>query len=228
VRIPLNRYVLFFSLAAIGCAVDLITKSVVFAKYFDPNLRLDPHQAQEWWIGEIFGIQTHTNPGALFGIGEGMSFWFAMLSLFAITAILMWLFVFKAATERVLTFALGMVTGGILGNMYDRLGFGFTEGHPVEIKYNVRDWIYFHLHGVAWFDPWPNFNIADTLLVVGAGILFFHAFFFTNKISKSTLETADTASKDDNPSKSSASEQPLNDSEVSNENSGSSAAKNAG
>jgi signal peptidase II len=40
----------------------------------------------------------------------------------------------------------------------------------------VRDWILFRLEGVPFFDPWPNFNIADSALVIGAILLFLHAF----------------------------------------------------
>ena len=35
----------------------------------------------------------------------------------------------------------------------------------------IRD----RLEGVPFFDPWPNFNIADCLLVVGAAMLFIHS-----------------------------------------------------
>ena len=38
----------------------------------------------------------------------------------------------------------------------------------------VRDWIHFRIEGVPFFDPWPNFNIADSLLVAGAISLFIH------------------------------------------------------
>ena len=173
----MNRYVLFFSIAGLGCLVDLVSKSMVFARYFDPLVRLDPHQAQFQIIGNVFGIQTHTNGGALFGFGQGQHLAFALLAILAMIGVLVWLFVFKAARELMLTFALGLVSGGILGNLYDRLGLGYTPGHPEEIQYHVRDWIYFHLHGIPWFDPWPNFNIADSLLVVGASLLFVQAMF---------------------------------------------------
>ena len=43
----------------------------------------------------------------------------------------------------------------------------------------MRDWILFRLEGVPWFDPWPNFNIADVLLVCGAIMLFLHALIYT-------------------------------------------------
>ena len=173
----MNRYVLFFSLAVAGCLLDLISKSLVFARYFDPTAELDPHRAQQEIFGNWFGIQTHTNGGALFGFGQGQHLWFASLAVVALVGVLVWLFIFKAARDKFLVFSLGLISGGIVGNLYDRLGLGFTPGHPEHIKYHVRDWIFFHLDGVPGFDPWPNFNIADSLLVVGAGLLFFQAMF---------------------------------------------------
>ena len=178
VRLPANRYVLFFSLAIVGVSIDLLTKSYVFANFFDPRLAaMDRPQAVHWWVDGVFGLQASTNPGALFGIGKGYSFVFAMISVLAIVGILVWLFYFKQAFDRWMTFALGMITGGILGNLYDRLGFGYDPSFPVSIRDNVRDFILFRLQDVPMFDPWPNFNIADSLLVCGAAMLFFHAFF---------------------------------------------------
>ena len=177
-RLPASRYALFFALAIIGVSVDLATKSYMFANYFEPSV-VETHQDVHWWIDGIFGIQTSTNPGALFGIGKGYSWLFATLSIVALVGILAWLFIWRAAHDRWLTIALGMVSGGILGNLYDRLGFGYVQGAPESIRNNVRDWILFRLEGVPMFDPWPNFNIADSLLVCGACLLFIHAFFVT-------------------------------------------------
>ena len=69
-----------------------------------------------------------------------------------------------------------MIAGGIIGNLYDRLGLGYLSTYPIEIKNHVRDWILFRIEGVRFFDPWPNFNIADSMLVCGAIMLFLHAF----------------------------------------------------
>ena len=178
VAVPLSRYVLFFALATIGCLTDLISKSWVFATYFDPtSYELGEAQEVRYLLEGIFGLQTSTNPGALFGMGAGYSWLFAIISFFAIGAVILWLFVWRAALDRWLTFALGLITGGILGNLYDRLGFGWDPSFPEEIKTHVRDFIYFRLEGVYMFNPWPNFNIADTLLVTGAIMLFIHAIF---------------------------------------------------
>lgn len=176
-RLPISRYVLFFGLLIVGLAADLITKSWVFDNYFDPQLSREGYgqPVAFWWSEGVFGVQPSTNPGALFGLGAGLSFYFAIFSLVALTGIIVWLFVFRAAHDRWLTFSLGMVSGGILGNLYDRIGWGAKESYPESIRDNVRDWILFRLEGVPFFDPWPNFNIADSLLVVGAAMLFIHS-----------------------------------------------------
>lgn len=178
----LNRFALFFALALFGLSVDLATKSYMFDNYFVPT---QPEQARHWMIDGVLGIQCSTNPGALFGIGKGLSWFFAALSVAAIVAIASWLFVWQAARDRLLNISLGLVTGGILGNLYDRLGFGYLPGYPEQIKTNVRDWILFRVEGWSLFDPWPNFNIADSLLVTGAILLFINALFFADDTTPS-------------------------------------------
>ena len=185
-RLTKGRIALFLLPLIIGLALDLVTKSIMFARFFDPS---NPGpQLKHWWIENVFGIQTSTNPGALFGLGSGLSWLFAILSVVAIVGICTWIFAFGAWADRWLTFSLGMICGGILGNLYDRLGFGFTEGFPESIRTNVRDWILFNLDGVAYFNPWPNFNIADSLLVTGAIMLFVHAFMFAPQPESKTSD----------------------------------------
>lgn len=178
VEIPWSRYILFFGLAIIGGGLDLVSKTFVFSRFYDVNsAELGNGQAPHWWWDGVFGIQTSHNPGALFGLGAGYSWVFAVISIAAMVGMIVWLFVFRAARDRWLTTALGLVLGGIFGNLYDRLGWGYVQGFPEAVRDNVRDWILFRLDGVPFFDPWPNFNIADSLLVSGAVLLFLHAFF---------------------------------------------------
>jgi signal peptidase II len=84
---------------------------------------------------------------------------------------------FCAGYDLFLTLTLGLISGGIMGNLYDRLGWGALPSYPESIRTNVRDFILFRLEGVPFFDPWPNFNLADCWLVCGAALLFFHALF---------------------------------------------------
>jgi len=164
--VPTNRYVVFLTIALGGCAVDLATKAWIFA--WPPG----PGRRGEWWLFENYvGIQQALNQGALFGLGQGFSLGFAALSVAALLGIAIWLFVYQAAQDRLLTIALGSVCGGILGNLYDRLGLPGLLDKDGQTVRAVRDWILFCYHDYIW----PNFNIADCLLVCGAGLLAFHS-----------------------------------------------------
>jgi signal peptidase II len=155
---------------------------VGFVDISDPaNLtkwRGDPALPHRWWlIDGRLGIETSVNRGALFGIGEGYWWVFALLSVVALIGIGTWLFAYKAARDRWLTVALAFVSGGILGNLHDRLGLWDSAGLKSDFHHGVRDWILFVWPEVKlrMFNPWPNFNIADSLLVTGAIMLLVHA-----------------------------------------------------
>ncbi len=166
--VPYSRHAVFCALAAIGCAIDLATKHWVFAWLGMP--RFDEFNV--WWIWEpYFGLQTSTNQGALFGIGQGNVWLFATASFLAIVAIGYWLFIAGAARDWLLTVSLGVVMGGVLGNLHDRLGMWAVPDAPGQRFHAVRDWILFQWP--PW--TWPNFNIADSLLVTGGALLVLHA-----------------------------------------------------
>lgn len=169
--VPRNRYLIFATIAALGCAIDLLTKQCIFA------WRGYPYGDQRhsiWWVVEPFiGVETAINPGALFGFGGGWGRVFALLSIAAAIAIPIWLFYFRAATSAWLTVALSCVMAGILGNLYDRLGLWVEPGMPVEWSSGVRDWILFRWRHERF--TWPNFNIADSMLVTGAIMLLWQA-----------------------------------------------------
>ncbi len=165
--IPKSRYVVFSLLMIAGGAVDLLTKEWVF------KWRGLPGQLPPWWFIEPYvGIETAVNQGALFGMGQGQGWFFALLSIVALVGICVWLFVFQAAKSKWMLVAMGLVTGGILGNLYDRLGIPTLPG---KLRGGVRDWILFRYEDYIW----PNFNIADSLLVVGAIMLAIHSLFLT-------------------------------------------------
>jgi signal peptidase II len=161
---------LFLSLALGGVATDLATKHLIFAWRGWNQLN------EVWWIvDQHFGVQTSTNPGALFGMGAGFRLLFVALSIVALLVIGYFVLLRPKVLDLWLTAALGLVTGGILGNLYDRLGLWHTADTPVDELFGVRDWIHFRLDGVPLFSPWPNFNIADCCLVVGAILLALHS-----------------------------------------------------
>jgi lipoprotein signal peptidase len=70
-------------------------------------------------------------------------------------AVILWVFAGSGAKQRVVHIALGMITAGALGNLYDRAMF-----------HGVRDMLRFY---VDWY-PYI-FNVADVLLCVGVPLL---------------------------------------------------------
>jgi lipoprotein signal peptidase len=111
-------------------------------------------------------VMPRVNHGALFGVGQGhkgnANGLFAAVSVAAAVGILVWGTRAHTARERGLMAALGLILGGTVGNLYDRLVFG-----------GVRDFLYFHHNSFEW----PVFNIADCCLVVGAALLLVQAVF---------------------------------------------------
>ena len=194
--LPVSRYVTFFTLAAVGCLIDLATKHVVFAwRGLPPRWRGEIPQSREihWLLEGFFGIETALNEGALFGMGQGKVWLFALLSFVAIGGIIYWLFAAKAARDAFLTVALGIIMGGILGNLYDRLGLWNGTGPDGQTIYAVRDWILISYGGLEFpklGKDWPNFNIADSLLVCGAGMLIWHSFAKSGDRSGTKTDTA--------------------------------------
>lgn len=161
--LPRNRYVWFFTLAILGLVLDLVSKQLVFQQLGYPHgQRAEPFFSH--WV--TFTLVTSVNEGALWGIGQGYTWIFALLSVVAIVAVSVWLFVYKAARSLWLTIALGLIMSGTLGNLFDRVGLhGLTRnGEPL---YGVRDFLLFIFGG--W--PWPVFNFADCFLVSGAIML---------------------------------------------------------
>ncbi len=181
-RLAWTRWTTFFVIFGLGTALDLLTKQLVFSWRGLPG-----HSEQPWWLIEPYvGIETAVNPGALFGMGAGFGLVFAALSLVAAVAIFTWLAKFRAIDSWWLLVALGCVMGGIFGNLYDRLGLWNPPLNIPEYQSGVRDWILLRYQQYTW----PNFNIADSLLVGGAIMLAVHSFYS----SKSSDETAEATS----------------------------------
>ncbi|NIP84968.1 MAG: signal peptidase II [Planctomycetales bacterium] len=175
-EVPANRYYLFAAIALVGLLLDLLTKRWVFGILWPPQVGQRPVR---WLWPDHVGLEVTLNEGALFGMGQGLVWLFVALSLAAAVGVLYWLFVVGEARDLWLTWALAAITAGILGNLYDRIGlhqltwpavYGLDRaGQPA---YAVRDWILLQWND-AW--RWPNFNIADSLLVCGAIMLLLHA-----------------------------------------------------
>jgi len=119
-------------------------------------------------IGErspVFGTflrLTHIrNSGAVFGMMRGASTYFTVFSIIAAAVLVVVLIVAKRASTLVRV-SLGMVLGGAVGNLIDRLRFGaVVDFLDVGISESVR---------------WPCFNVADSAITVGVFLLILSSF----------------------------------------------------
>lgn len=104
------------------------------------------------------------NPGAAFSMLAGAAGWqrwvFVCLALGVSVVLVVWLRRLAAATHALVACGLALIVGGALGNMLDRLRLG-----------HVIDFIYAHW-GLHYF---PAFNVADSAITVGAGLLLLDA-----------------------------------------------------
>ena len=131
-------------------------------------------QMSKWWIlyavmhppriiplTSFFNIVLVMNRGVSFGLFSAAPDWMPwILSGFAVmvaAALAIWL---RRADSRLLAVALGLVIGGALGNVVDRVRFGA-----------VVDFVDFHLGGYHW----PAFNVADSAITIGVGLLLLDA-----------------------------------------------------
>ena len=168
-EVPPSRFVIFLLVASAGCYVDLLTKRWAFESMGMPN----PVKTHVWWLWENFvGIDTSLNRGALFVMGQNGTLWFAGLSFIALFGVITWFVWGRIGRSLSMTLVLGCIAGGILGNLYDRLGLWSLGPDGWPRIHAVRDWIRF-----SYYDHvWPNFNIADSLLVCSALFLAWQSF----------------------------------------------------
>jgi signal peptidase II len=144
-------HLIFWPIALVGLAFDLWTKKAVFAALADePNKSLTI-------IEGVLTFRMALNDGAAFGIASGRQILLVGVSLVALVVIV-GVFLFGAARQRIVQAALGLFTAGVCGNLWDRM---FNGGE-------VRDFI----DVVYWPGKhWHTFNVADAMLCVAVGLL---------------------------------------------------------
>ena len=114
-------------------------------------------------VTPFFDLVLILNPGAAFSFLSSAAGWqrelFIGIALGA-SALIVYL-IRKHARDRLFCLGLGLILGGALGNVFDRLLLGA-----------VVDFLYFHLGEYYW----PAFNIADSAITCGAGLLIWDSF----------------------------------------------------
>jgi len=119
-------------------------------------------------IPGLFNLVHVANTGAAFGLLAGEHTWWRQIFFIAVALVaLVLIFVaYRQSKVRTLIFntAVGLIAGGALGNLIDRIRFGA-----------VVDFLDFYIKSYHW----PAFNVADSAITVGVGLFLVHLLFAT-------------------------------------------------
>jgi signal peptidase II len=133
-------------IATTVAVIDQLAKLLIVAA-IGPG-RLEPRvEVVDGWLA----LEYTQNRGAAFGMLSGLAPILVAAS-FAILMGLVLLYMRQVTPGVWLTVAIGLTSGGALGNLFDRVRFG-------------------HVVDFLSIGPWPNFNIADSAITVGVLIL---------------------------------------------------------
>lgn len=138
--------------------LDQITKWLI--------VRYLPLHAHITVIDHFFNITHILNPGGAFGFFAEQSpgirkFIFLFLSS-GVALFVLWLYRKTAESHIFLSYGLALIFGGAIGNLVDRFRFG-----------KVVDFLDFYAGTLHW----PAFNIADSAITIGMGVLIYHVVF---------------------------------------------------
>lgn len=133
-------------------------------------------QATKWWVVQnfefgsehpvvrgFFSLVYWGNTGSAFGMFQHQSLGFVILSFVTLIGLLI-AFARGSFRDGLNWWGVGLLMGGILGNVTDRLWHG-----------HVVDFLLFYLH-VPMADPWPAFNVADSCICTAVGLFLIAAF----------------------------------------------------
>ena len=143
-------------LIAVVFCLDQLTKIVI------PNLIASSPTGYVPVIKNIFRLTLVRNTGTAFGLLKNQTLFFIIISCIAISG----LFVLLKKTKGglLLKTALSLIISGALGNLIDRIRFGY-----------VIDFFDFRI--------WPVFNVADSAITIGTILLIFRLFLKTKTLS---------------------------------------------
>lgn len=144
-------------LAALIALIDQGTKWWVLRFIMTPPRRVE--------VTSFFNVVLSMNEGITFGWFSNEQTWLPYVLTFVAIAIILFLLNWlMTTTSTMVAFGLGLVMGGAIGNVIDRL----TRGAVV-------DFLDFHLGDYHWY----AFNLADTAIVIGVGLLLLENFLRT-------------------------------------------------
>jgi signal peptidase II len=159
----------WYSLALVVIVLDQYTKGLASAGLDYAR----PVQVFPW-----FNLTLQHNTGAAFSFlsdaGGWQRYFFTLVAIGISAALLVWLYVLPRG-QWLLALSLGLILGGALGNVWDRMALGY-----------VVDFISVH-YSNHYF---PAFNLADSAISVGAACMLFDSFFGKGRTDSSEKDEA--------------------------------------
>jgi len=139
----------WLGLAFVILLVDQFTKVLIVGYY---------HLHDSTYVTSFFNVVRWHNYGAAFSFlndASGWQRWFFTVLGFVASGVILWMLKSHSG-QRLFSFAMACILGGAIGNVLDRLLYGY-----------VVDFLDFHWHGMHF----PAFNVADSAITVGAACL---------------------------------------------------------
>jgi signal peptidase II len=147
-----QNWFILLMVTTLTLVVDRVSKIIVANSL---NLNTSWHPPTPL-LQRLFSLTYTTNTGAAFGLFPDQGLLFIVIALVVVTAIIFY-YRHLPAGYGLVRLALGLQLGGALGNLIDRLRQGY-----------VIDFIDLNF----WpLQDWPVFNLADSAIVVGVGLL---------------------------------------------------------
>lgn len=185
-----GSWALLLAVIVAGLVVDLASKSWAFARVADAPVTVEradvlaltragasiqaliPPHTPVTVVPRVLELQLVLNQGAVFGLGAGRRWVFVAFTIVAV-GVGLWAFArWTTDRDRLAHVSIGLVLGGGLGNVYDRLAFACVRDflHPLPGVRLPFGWSWPNdPSGQVW--PWVS-NIADLLLILGvAGLM---------------------------------------------------------
>jgi signal peptidase II len=137
-----NRWLTAAAVATAVVAADQLTKTVVI------------HRASgsPYWLADRFGIELAHNTGISFGRLQGGGR--PVIAVVTVVTVILTILIWRLPLR--FTAPLALIVGGSLGNLIDRLRWGYVVDYVA-------------------LGPWPNFNVADAAIVSGAALVAWQA-----------------------------------------------------
>ena len=142
----------YYVIALLVIALDQLTKWMIVKKMeYGESIEI---------IENLLYITSHRNRGAAWGILQGQMWFFYLITVVVVIAIVYYIQK-MAKTSRLLGTSLALMLGGAIGNLIDRV-----------FRQEVVDFVHTYIFSYSF----PVFNIADASLTIGVVLLVIHMF----------------------------------------------------